>query len=235
MKETDLYQPVKEYLEKQGYTVKGEIQDCDVVAVKDDVMLIVELKTAINLTLLLQAVDRKDLTDDVYIAVPNAGTILKKQYTHVIKMLRLLGIGLLLVEPSGKRVDAALDPCEYKPRKRQKRKAKLLKEHVDLVGDPNTGGSQKIPGRMTAYRQKALTVARYLIDNGATKASVIKNALNEPKARDILYRNVYGWFEMNGKGIYSISPRGTDEYSHWNPFPSRIPNKNPASGLGESD
>lgn len=215
MKETELYQPVKNYLEKQGYVVKGEIQDCDVVAIKEDVTVVVELKTAINLTLLLQAVDRKDLTDDVYVAVPNSGNILKKQYRQVIKLLKLLGIGLLLVDPSSQRVDAVLDPSEYKPRKRQKKKAKLLKEYIDLVGDPNTGGSQKVSGRMTAYRQTALAVAEHLIANGPAKASLVRHALGIPKARDILYRNVYGWFDMQGKGVYAISPRGRDEYTYW--------------------
>lgn len=215
MKETDLYQPVKEFLEKQGYTVKGEVQDCDVVAVKDDVTVVVELKVSLNLTLLLQAVDRKTLTDDVYIAVPNSGNTLKKQYRQVIKLLKLLGIGLLLVNPSDSRVDSVLDPCEYKPRKRKNKKTRLLKEFTDLVGDPNIGGSQKVSGRMTAYRQKALGVAGYLITNGPTKASVIKDKLNEPKARDILYTNVYSWFEMQGKGVYAISPRGKTEHNNW--------------------
>ena len=215
MKETDLYQPIKSFLERQGYVVKGEVQDCDVVAVKDDAVVVVELKRSINLTLLLQAVDRKNLTHDVYIAIPNSGAILKKQYRQVIKLLKLLGIGLLLVEPAGERVDAALDPCEYKPRKSAKKRSRLLKEHAALVGDPNTGGSQKVAGRMTAYRQKALAVAEYLIANGPTKASLIKDALNEPSVRSIVYRNVYGWFEMMGKGVYSISPRGREEYKSW--------------------
>jgi hypothetical protein len=29
--ETDLYAPVKAFLEGQGYTVKGELQHCDLV------------------------------------------------------------------------------------------------------------------------------------------------------------------------------------------------------------
>jgi hypothetical protein len=215
MKETDLYQPIKEYLEKQGYTVKGEVQDCDVVAVKDDITVIVELKNSLNLTLLLQAVERKTVTEDVYVAVPNSGNILRKQFRQVIRLLKMLGIGLLLVNPSDSRVDAVLDPCEYKPRKRKKKKARILKEYDDLVGDPNVGGSQKVSGRMTAYRQRALSVAGYLIKNGPTKASVIKDEISEPKARDILYNNVYSWFEMQGKGVYSISPRGKKEHAHW--------------------
>jgi len=34
MKETDLYEPVKVFLEKQGYEVKAEITDCDLVAIR---------------------------------------------------------------------------------------------------------------------------------------------------------------------------------------------------------
>jgi len=215
MKETELYAPVKAYLEGQGFTVKGEIGDCDVVAVKDDHVVVVELKTSLNLTLLLQAIDRKELTEDVYIAVPNAGRLLKRQYRQLTRLLKLLGVGLLLVNPQGLRVDAMLDPCEYRPRKKNKRKIRLLKEFTDLVGDPNTGGSRKVSGRMTAYRQKALAIARHLIEKGPTKASRVKDALNEPKARDILYSNVYGWFDRQGKGVYSISPRGIDEYNTW--------------------
>ena len=57
MKETDLYPPVKRYLEGQGYAVKGEIHDCDVVAVRgDEAPVIVELKLNLNLEVILQAV-----------------------------------------------------------------------------------------------------------------------------------------------------------------------------------
>ena len=34
MSETDLYPPIKRFLEGQGYTVKGEIGACDVLAVR---------------------------------------------------------------------------------------------------------------------------------------------------------------------------------------------------------
>lgn len=215
MKEIALYPPVKSYLEKQGFTVKGEVKDCDVVAIKGDITVIVELKVSINLSLLLQAVDRKTLTENVYIAVPNSGTLLKKQYRLVINLLKLLGLGLLLIEPNKMVVDPVLDPSEYKPRKKTKNKERLLKEFSELVGDPNIGGSQTVSGRMTAYRQKALAVAEYLTNNGPTKASTIKDSLNESKCRDILYRNVYGWFEMKGKGVYGITPKGKNEYAYW--------------------
>jgi len=55
LRETDLYPPVKAFLEGQGYDVKGEVSDCDVVGVRDeDELVVVELKTAFNLPLILQ-------------------------------------------------------------------------------------------------------------------------------------------------------------------------------------
>ena len=69
--ETSLYAPVKAFLEGQGYTVKGEIRTCDVVARRgDEPPVIVELKTGLTLELLLQGVQRLSLADTVYLAVP---------------------------------------------------------------------------------------------------------------------------------------------------------------------
>jgi hypothetical protein len=68
---------------------------------------------------------------------------------------------------------------------------------------------------MTAYRQNALRIAQYLTENGATKASVIAHAIGESEARAILYRNVYGWFDRLGGGVYQISPRGITDLATW--------------------
>lgn len=49
-RETDLYPPVKAFLEAQGYVVKAEVARCDVVAVRgDEPPVVVELKTRFNL------------------------------------------------------------------------------------------------------------------------------------------------------------------------------------------
>ena len=64
MPESDLYDPIKKFLEVQGFVVKGEIGACDVVAVRgDDEVVVVELKDQLNLALVLQAVDRLAVTD----------------------------------------------------------------------------------------------------------------------------------------------------------------------------
>src|SRR5882672_387356 len=68
--ESDLYAPVKALLEGQGYSVKGEVRGCDVVAVRGkEPPVIVELKRAFGLGLVLQGVDRLALSDAVYLAI----------------------------------------------------------------------------------------------------------------------------------------------------------------------
>ena len=70
---------------------------------------------------------------------------------------------------------------------------------------------------MTVYRQRALVMANFLAQEGPTKASVLAQTIKEPKARDILYNDVYGWFDREGKGVYALSPRGKKEIPQWNP------------------
>ena len=70
-------------------------------------------------------------------------------------------------------------------------------------------------GIMTAYRQRALAIGRFLQDNGPTKASQVAGALGEPKARAILYGNAYGWFDRVSVGVYGLSPRGEQEIPLW--------------------
>jgi hypothetical protein len=69
--EADLYAPVKRFLERQGYDVKGEVRGCDLVARRgEEPLVIVELKLRFNLALVLQGVERLALSDAVYLAVP---------------------------------------------------------------------------------------------------------------------------------------------------------------------
>jgi hypothetical protein len=70
LRETDLYPPVKTWLESLGYQVKAEIGAADIMALRGDDMVIVELKRAFSLALLLQGVERQRLTDLVYVALP---------------------------------------------------------------------------------------------------------------------------------------------------------------------
>lgn len=218
-RETDLYAPVKAFLEGQGYEVKAEVVDCDLVARRgQERPVIIELKTGFTLPLVLQGVDRLSLSDDVYLAVgvparPAPGSIWRRERRAILKLCRRLGLGLLAVhEPTARRaalVEPMLDPVPYKPRPDRRRRGLLLKEFAHRVGDPNTGGTTKRP-IVTAYRQDALRCATVLAAEGPTKASEVARSAGVAKATELMYRDVYGWFLRVDRGVYALSPQGRD-------------------------
>lgn len=177
--------------------------------------VVVELKLQFNLSVLLQVVERLALTPTVYIGVPLATTVLGKRRKSVLKLLRMLGLGLIVIDPEAGSADVVLDPGAYQPRINKRRQQRLLGEFHARVGDPNSGGQAMRKGVMTAYRQQALNIGFYLLEHGATKAAVIAAAIEEPKARAILYRNVYGWFENVSRGVYQLSAQGEQEIVEW--------------------
>ncbi|MDH5359914.1 MAG: DUF2161 family putative PD-(D/E)XK-type phosphodiesterase [Gammaproteobacteria bacterium] len=218
MKESDLYLPLKQFLEAQGYEVKGEVNDCDAMAIRNnEPPVVIELKLSLNLDVILQACERLSITSKVYICVPKQCKSLNRRRKHIIKLLRMLGLGLVVIDlhKENDNVEVMIDPGDYSPRKSTRRQERLLGEFAKRIGDPNLGGMKKQKGIMTAYRQQALTIARFLQQHGPTRAAHIASTIQEPKARDILYKNVYGWFDRVSLGIYELSPRGKSEITVW--------------------
>ncbi len=120
----------------------------------DEDPVAVELKLLLNVGVLLQAVARLALPPKVYVGVPAHCKILKTRRKHIIKLFRMLGLGLLLIDPvrESDRVKVIRDPGEYQPRQSKPRKQRLLQEFNHRVGDPNRGASETRRGIMTAYR-----------------------------------------------------------------------------------
>ncbi|MGE0439669.1 MAG: DUF2161 family putative PD-(D/E)XK-type phosphodiesterase [Gemmatimonadales bacterium] len=217
MPETDLYPPIKRFLERQGYTVKGEIDACDVVALRgDDGPVVVELKDQLTLALILQAVDRLSVADTVYVAFrigARQSASWRSRRKQVLSLLRRLGVGLLTISSRGA-VTAVLDPGGYRPRTSATRQRRLLKEFAERVGDPEAGGAPARQ-RLTAYRQDALRCARLLADEGEMKLAWIRERTGVERAGAILRDNHYGWFERARVGHYDVTPRGREELARW--------------------
>lgn len=217
MAESDLYRPIKQFLEAQGYAVKGEIGPCDVVAMRgDEGPVIVELKERLSLTLVLQGVQRLTVSEAVYVAFrvgKGQSASWRADGKRVVSLLRRLGLGLLTVSSRG-RVVPVLDPAPYRPRRSQRRRARLVKEFAERVGDPEVGGSASAR-RLTAYRQDALRCARELAAAGVLKASVLRDRTGVERAGPILRDNHYGWFERVEVGHYALSPEGERGLAQW--------------------
>lgn len=208
IRETDLYPPVKAHFEAQGYVVKAEVRDADVVAVKDGVPVIIELKTGFTLQLLQQGVTRQALSDHVYLAVPRwKGKAGWRMFKGNLGLCKRLGLGVISVNvaegPDKGTVQVHHDPRPFTPRKNKAKTDKLLAEFARREGDPNLGGS-KAGGRVTAYRQDAEKCRAYLLEHGPSKGAEVARATGVKNATRMMRDNHYGWFEKVEVGVYGV-------------------------------
>lgn len=198
-RESELYAPVKTYLEHLGYEVKGEVKNCDLTAVRGEELIVVELKRGFTMELLYQAIDRQRLADSVYVAVP----LPKRGYMapHLADMkalCRRLELGLIFVgfTTAGiPQVDVYLHPEKTAGlRRNAKRRRAVLQEHVGRTGDANTGGvtHRKI---LTLYKEQALRVAQLLLDYGPLTVAELRKLDAPENTSAIVGRNVLQWFE----------------------------------------
>ena len=217
LRESDLYGPVRDYLENLGYQVKGEVKDCDIAALRDGELIVVELKRGFTLELIYQALDRQRVADGVYVAVP----LPRRGYMapHIRDMERLcrrLELGLIFVGFTSKglaQVDVAVHPREAAPPRRDSRRRRaVIREHQGRTGSANTGGvtRQKI---LTAYKEQSLRAADILRQRGPLRAEEVRELGGGEGIAAILGRNVLGWFgrepEPGGRRyLYHVTEAG---------------------------
>ena len=208
-KETDMYIPVRKLLESQGFTVRGEVKGCDVAAVREDILWIVEMKLSANLTLIYQAMNRKTATDWVFVAVPRPGSGRDKNFLMLQRLLKKIEIGLITVALDSplKHAEILLFPTG-KADKSNKKAASVRKEISGRMTD-TTGGTTKTVVN-TAYRERAVRIACLLEAKGPMKAADLIKQGCESDAYAILRLNAFGWFNKISRGLYELSAKGWD-------------------------
>jgi hypothetical protein len=212
--EADLYEPIRKHFIKQGYRVNGEVHDCDLTAVKDEELIIVELKLNLNIDLLLQATRRQRLTDLVYIAIPKPKRLSRKRWNDIIQLVKRLELGLIIVSLTGnrKQIEFKVHPEPYKrmTSKNTRKKAALIKEIEGRSADYNIGGSNKTK-IMTAYKENCIQIACYLEKLGQMSPKALVALGTGDKTPLILQKNYYKWYERVERGIYVITEQGKKE------------------------
>lgn len=216
--ESDLYEPIRDFLTAQEYTVHSEVLDCDVSAVRDNVLVVVELKRHLSVELLAQAVKRQKTADAVYVAIPKPKALkLTSKWKDTFYLLRRLGLGLLMVSfrKDIPLVEVALEPGAYDGKssksKSKVKRARMMTEIAGRNGDYNIGGST---GRklVTAYREKAIFIACCLDRRGPMTPKELRDIGTDPKKTTaILYENYYGWFERVDRGLYALTEEGRQD------------------------
>lgn len=222
LKEEDLYEPVRVYFENLGYTVNGEVLHCDVTAVKEKVLVVIEMKTSLNLDVILQAVQRQKVADFAYIAVPkNNQTMRRKRWQNICHLLKRLELGLLLVtlRKNASFVEEVLQPIPFDRAKsissaKRKRKA-MIHEIQERHGDYNTGGSTR-KKLVTSYRETVIQIAVILKEYGPCAVKRIREIGRLPeKTGHILIKNHYGWFEKERRGVYKLTGKAQAELENY--------------------
>lgn len=211
MKETELYEPIKRYFVQNGYEIQAEVKNCDVACIKDKRLTIIELKTKFNLKLLYQAMDRKTMADNVYVAIGRPTNFKNKETKNMIKILQKLDIGLITVSLDSKinTVQIIHSPNENKI-KQTSRKMGVINEIQKRNIDINVGGSTTKDPVLTAYREKCIYLVCILQVIGTAKPSGIKRQFNIENPSGILRNNYYGYFDKVSRGIYCLSQNGED-------------------------
>jgi hypothetical protein len=216
LSETELYEPIKLFLENQGYTVRSEVRHCDIVAIRgDEPPVIIELKKTFNLPLLIQGIDRLQHTDLVYIAVEQklkGPAPYNLHWSDIERLCRMLGLGLFTVrfyKTKKPFVEVHCEPSPYVPRKSAKRTAALITEFKERSGDYNVGGSSKRK-LVTAYREKALQCAMLLKLYGPMSIQQLRDKTGNTKVTGLLQKNYYLWFRRSKRGWYELTPLGEE-------------------------
>lgn len=215
--ETELYEPIKTYLEQLGYEVKSEVNDCDIVAVHptEPQPLIVEMKRSFNLSLLFQGVQRLKLTDRVYLAVERnrrkSGSQ-SQRWGDISQVCRMLGLGVITVTFYKTKlpvIEILCEPGPYTPKRNQRRASRLMYEFMERSGDYNVGGStgRKI---VTSYREKALVCAMMLKQHGPLSPRHLRELTGIAQVSAMLQKDYYGWFQRVKRGVYMITPAGDE-------------------------
>lgn len=214
LREEELFEPVSRWLIGQGYQVSAEVRNCDIVARNNadpEELIVVELKTRMSLELVNQGVQRKELTDSVYLAVPLHGASGRLTNTRsTLNTLKRLELGLLYVRflRQGTRVEPVLHPRAFTPRRSHRRRIAIIREIDHRYAELDRGGQPSVTPRFSAYRQRALLTAAILQKNAPQRPMDIRRRGGPDECGRILAADHYGWFDRERRGWYSLSPAG---------------------------
>ncbi len=212
--EKDLGKIIKKYFLENGYTVRSEVNDCDVVIENNGLISIIEIKKKINFDLILQAIKRQRLSEIVYICIEK-NSIKSKKWNDYIYLLRRLELGLILIDiEKDESVLFYQHPKSFSRKhsftRSKKRREKLLQEFYNRSIDYNTGGSvrEKI---LTQYKEDSLYIVYLLKKYKQLSLKELRDlGANAKKCSSILQNNFYKFFERVSRGVYKSSNKGEE-------------------------
>ena len=210
MKEYEMFPAIKALFEEAGYSVNAEVKNCDVTAVRDDDLIIVEMKTSLNIKLLAQGINRQRSGADVYVAVPRPKGYDGRKWRDILCVIKKLELGLIFVTVSDKFsfAEIVVDPVPFKSTNTYKpKKRALMDEIMARRCDVNMGG---VTGRkiVTAYIEASVHIGCLLeMWQTASPKDFKPCGIDAARAGTIMRNNALGWFSKVDKGVYRLSDK----------------------------
>lgn len=210
--EKDLFLPIKEYFEQEGYVGDGEVGDIDLYMEKGESALAVELKVTLDFRAVQQAALRQKIVDTVFIGTFKPKDMFSKAFKDKLYILKRLGIGLIVVSEKSGSVEIVSEPVVSELSSFQKRnkgkKVRVSAEFQKRKTRSNTGGVHGTK-LITSYREDALRVLDALAElGGEASTKDIRTQSGVTDATKIMYANYYGWFENISPGHYRLLDKG---------------------------
>ncbi len=217
MKETDLFPPVRNYLESHGYNVHAEVGNCDIVATKNNETIILEMKLQLSVKLICQAVIRQKVESTVYIVIPQKRISKRQDFKEIKHLLRRLELGLITVDTDNSLspVNIIFHPQPYQKRS-NKRKRVWIREEVSARGENHNIAGSNRRKIVTAYRKDVIYIATVLKLCGPLKIKQIKELGGSKKTGSILNSDFYKWFRRVAHATYELTPAGHKGLENFN-------------------
>ena len=209
-----MYEPIRLLLNELGFIVRGEVKNCDIAAIQEDELWVVEMKLSANLTLLYQAMERKSVTDYVFIAIPRPKNSRSKNFASLKKIVSKLELGLILVSIDSPvpLAEIAIHPAGGGTTSRHK--AESIRKEILGRSSDTSGGTSKTK-ISTAYREKCIRIACFLEAKGDLSSRELMRLGCEKDTAAILRNNHYGWFAKTADKKYFLADAGK-AYLHAN-------------------
>ncbi len=176
--ETDVAGPIVEWLRDEAWEVYQEIQPerngpiADIVAIRDNVVWVIEAKRGVSLNLLKQAHGWRERADLISIAVPSANGC--RVWDYVECVLQRDGIGAFGVNrpDSGKdRVEMLIRPRRFENADRSYFRQFIIPQHQDYAIAGNAKGR-----RLTNFGITRMRVQHYVLSHpGCRLAELVSN------------------------------------------------------------
>jgi len=207
-KESDMYEPIKSLLVSQGFIVRGEVKGCDIAAVSGEMLWVIEMKLAANITLIYQAMERQSAANGVFVAIPRPKNARDKNFKALQKLLKKLELGLITVamDSPAQFAEVIFFPGGTGAKKTKAAVAKneAIKKEIFGRTTDTVGGTTKKKIN-TAYRERCVKIACILEAHDEVSLKTLREQFNEKNLSNMMRANYFGWFKKTEPQTYEIT------------------------------